>query len=38
MDRDRVSAITHGDLPFHNPLDPARIDEAIATQPQLTFA
>jgi SAM-dependent methyltransferase len=29
MDRDRISAITHGDLPFHNPLDPARIDEAI---------
>ena len=29
MDRDRVSAITHGGLPFHNPLDPARIDEAI---------
>ncbi len=29
MDRERVSAITHGDLPFHNPLDPARIDEAI---------
>ena len=29
MDRDRVSAITHGDLPFHNPLDPTRIDEAI---------
>lgn len=29
MDRDRISAITHGDRPFHNPLDPARIDEAI---------
>jgi len=29
MDRDRISAITHGALPFHNPLDPARIDEAI---------
>jgi SAM-dependent methyltransferase len=28
-DRARVSAITHGDLPFHNPLDGARIDEAI---------
>jgi SAM-dependent methyltransferase len=29
MDRDRISAITHGDRPFHNPLEPARIDEAI---------
>jgi SAM-dependent methyltransferase len=29
MDRDRVSAINHGDLPFHNPLDVARIDEAL---------
>src|SRR4051812_22425650 len=29
MDRDEISAITHGDRPFHNPLDPARIDEAI---------
>jgi len=29
VDRDRISAITHGDRPFHNPLDPARIDEAI---------
>jgi len=29
MDRDRISAITHGDRPFHNPLDVARIDEAI---------
>jgi len=29
MERDRISAITHGDRPFHNPLDPARIDEAI---------
>ena len=30
MDRDQISAITHGDRPFHNPLDPAQIDEAIA--------
>jgi SAM-dependent methyltransferase len=30
VDRDEISAITHGDRPFHNPLDPARIDEAIA--------
>jgi SAM-dependent methyltransferase len=29
VDRDAISAITHGDRPFHNPLDPARIDEAI---------
>jgi SAM-dependent methyltransferase len=29
MDRDEISAITHGDRAFHNPLDPARIDEAI---------
>ena len=29
MDRDEISAITHGERPFHNPLDPARIDEAI---------
>jgi len=29
MDRDQISAITHGDRPFHNPLDVARIDEAI---------
>ncbi len=28
-DRDRISAITHGDRPFHNPLDPARIEGAI---------
>ncbi len=30
MTRDEVSAITHGDLPFANPLDPAAIDAAIA--------
>jgi SAM-dependent methyltransferase len=30
MDRARISAITHGDLPFHNPLDPARVDEVAA--------
>src|SRR5215210_604489 len=29
MDRDWISAITHGDRPFHNPLALARIDEAI---------
>jgi SAM-dependent methyltransferase len=29
MDRARISAITHGDLPFHNPLDPARIDAVL---------
>jgi SAM-dependent methyltransferase len=29
MDRDAISAITHGDRPFHNPLDVSRIDEAI---------
>jgi SAM-dependent methyltransferase len=29
MDRDAISAITHGDRPFHNPLAVARIDEAI---------
>jgi SAM-dependent methyltransferase len=29
MDRDAISAITHGERPFHNPLDVARIDEAI---------
>ena len=27
--RERLSAITHDDLPFHNPLDPARVDELI---------
>lgn len=31
MDRDRVSAITHGDRAFHNPLDPARVTEALTT-------
>jgi SAM-dependent methyltransferase len=30
MDRDQISALTHGDLPFANPLDPADIDAAIA--------
>jgi cyclopropane fatty-acyl-phospholipid synthase-like methyltransferase len=29
MDRDRISAITHGDRAFHNPLDPARVQEAL---------
>jgi cyclopropane fatty-acyl-phospholipid synthase-like methyltransferase len=27
--RDRLSAIRHGDLPFHNPLDPAIVDEVL---------
>jgi cyclopropane fatty-acyl-phospholipid synthase-like methyltransferase len=30
VDRDRISAITHGDRPFHNPLDPARVAEVLA--------
>jgi cyclopropane fatty-acyl-phospholipid synthase-like methyltransferase len=30
MDRDRISAITHGDRPFHNPLDPRRVAEVLA--------
>src|SRR4051794_23899667 len=29
-DRARVSAITHGDLAFHNPLEPERVDEVVA--------
>ena len=29
MDRDAVSAITHGDLPFANPLSEAAVEEAI---------
>ena len=29
MDLDAISAITHGDRPFHNPLAVACIDEAI---------
>jgi cyclopropane fatty-acyl-phospholipid synthase-like methyltransferase len=27
--RDRISAITHGDRAFHNPLDPGRVAEAL---------
>jgi SAM-dependent methyltransferase len=27
--RERLSAIRHGDLPFHNPLDPAALDEVL---------
>jgi SAM-dependent methyltransferase len=27
--RERLSAIRHGDLPFHNPLDPAVVDEVL---------
>jgi hypothetical protein len=30
VDRDRVSAITHGDRAFHNPLDEARVAEVLA--------
>jgi SAM-dependent methyltransferase len=30
MQRDQISALTHGDLPFANPLDPQDIDAAIA--------
>jgi SAM-dependent methyltransferase len=30
MDRARISAIRHGDLPFHNPLDARRVDEVLA--------
>ena len=29
-DRARISAITHGDLAFHNPLAPERLDEVVA--------
>src|SRR3954469_5900938 len=29
-DRARISALTHGDLPFHNPLSAGRVDEALA--------
>src|SRR3954452_21168349 len=29
-DRARISAITHGDLAFHNPLEPERVDEVVA--------
>ena len=28
--RERLSAITHGDRPFHDPLDPATVDEVLA--------
>ena len=33
MDRDAISAVTHGDLPYANPLDPADVDAAIAAVP-----
>ena len=33
MNRARVSSITHGDLPFHNPLEPERIDEVLGVLP-----
>jgi SAM-dependent methyltransferase len=29
VDRDRISAITHGDRAFHNPVDVARVTEAV---------
>src|SRR5690348_6506358 len=29
----RASVIAHGDLPFHNPLNPARVDELLARLP-----
>jgi SAM-dependent methyltransferase len=29
-DRARISAISHGGLSFHNPLDPGRVDEVLA--------
>jgi SAM-dependent methyltransferase len=29
VDRARISSITHGDLAFHNPLAPARVDEVL---------
>ena len=28
--RERLSAITHGDRSFHDPLDPAVVDEVLA--------
>jgi SAM-dependent methyltransferase len=31
--RDEISAATHGDLAFHNPLDPAQVDEVIGRVP-----
>ena len=33
MRRDEISAATHGDLAFHNPLDPAQIDEVVGRIP-----
>jgi SAM-dependent methyltransferase len=29
MRRDEISAVTHGNLAFHNPLDPAQVDEVL---------
>ena len=29
VNRARISSISHGELPFHNPLDPRRIDELL---------
>ncbi len=33
MRRDEISAVTHGTLAFHNPLDPAQVDEVIERIP-----
>jgi trans-aconitate methyltransferase len=33
MRRDEISAATHGDLAFHNPLDPAQVDDLIGRIP-----
>ena len=33
MRRDEISAATHGDLAFHNPLEPAQIDDVIGRIP-----
>jgi SAM-dependent methyltransferase len=33
MRRDEISAATHGDLAFHNPLDPAQLDDVIGRVP-----
>ena len=38
MNRDEISAVTHGDLAFHNPLDPAQLDEVLDRIPLATGA
>jgi SAM-dependent methyltransferase len=30
MKRDEISAVTHGDLAFHNPLDPHQVDQVLS--------